>query len=361
MNRYTYYFGDTLTGQILGDLPFSDVSLDWTLSGSGTFGGKLKLTDPDVVAQGALDLQEGKHSVYVDRDGVLIWAGIVWEIGYDSSSASITVAAADYWSWFSRRIVRNEIDLVGVRDEAVVDALLVSAFDGGHPANLTYAWEATMPLQGAGVDLLHDPEERKTVAEMVEARASMAAPSGLDFRLDTYWHTDLTPKVQLVLGRPRLGRAVEYTGALFDLPGNLTKYNRAGSGGSLTGRLYLRGSADGADADELLLDTPSAYTGLPRYERAEAVEIADEDDLAPRGNYLYSRRSRVTTVYTFETRADAEPAIHQYRVGDYCRIYIRDARHPGAFTADLRIGAISLSPKDEKVSITPWSDPDAAS
>jgi hypothetical protein len=361
VSRYTYYFGDTLTGQILGDLPFSDVSLEWVLSGSGSFSGKLKLTDPDVVAQGALTLAEGRHSIYVDRDGVLIWSGIVWETSYDSSSASVTVAAADYWSWFSRRLARNDIDLVSARDEDVVAALLTSAFDGANPANLAYSWEAQMPLMNGGVDMLYDSTERKTVAEMIEARTTMAYPSGLDFRLDTYWGSSSLPQVTLVLGRPRLGRTVDSTGAFFDLPGNLTRYSRSGSAATLTGRLYVKGSSDTAGDDEVLLDDSAKYAGMPRYERAESVQADDPDALPGLASNLYARRNLVTAVYTFETRADAEPAIHRYRVGDYVRMSIRDARHPTGYDTTLRIGHITLTPKDEKVSITPWSDPDASS
>lgn len=353
----TFYFGDTLTGQILGDLPLSGVSPEWVLSGSGAITGQLAITDPDVRARGALTLEAGKHSIYVDRDGVLLWAGIIWEIGdYDSATGKLPISAGDYWSFFSRRIPDSDIILTSASEAEILDALLASALSPDAPANLSVV-TTQVALGTPDISYSYLASERKTVAALVEARAEMSP--GVDFRVDTYWDEDRNPQVRVVFGGPILGRSVDMTGAFFDFPGNVTKYGRRVSAASLAGRLHIAGSSDSETPLTQTFDTPATYDGYPRYDRADSIEAATSAALTAQGGYLYSRRSRAVVSYTLETRADVEPSIFSYKVGDYCRLYIKDDLHPSGFDQELRIGAISFSPVDQKVSITPWSDPDA--
>ena len=80
MATYTYLAADLRTNAILAELPLQvDGDIGGKLNGYGRLAGKLNLKAKGLAG---LDLPSilkgGRTSVYVDRDGVLVWGGICW-------------------------------------------------------------------------------------------------------------------------------------------------------------------------------------------------------------------------------------------------------------------------------------------
>ena len=100
-DTYTLYVGDLLTGVILGAAPLNGAKYGSVINGAGAFNGTLLLSDPLVQQAGLagyLAGNEGKATVFVDRNGVLEWGGILWTTRYQSSTKQLAVGASSFWS-----------------------------------------------------------------------------------------------------------------------------------------------------------------------------------------------------------------------------------------------------------------------
>jgi hypothetical protein len=103
--RYRYYTADLVTNTIIGELSLEDVNYERSLKAPGSFDGKITITDQT----NSLDLYNatmpGKTAIYVVRDGVCAWGGIIWGRTYDMVSRSLTFSASEFTSYLNHRIV----------------------------------------------------------------------------------------------------------------------------------------------------------------------------------------------------------------------------------------------------------------
>src|SRR5688500_1705490 len=80
---YTYLIADLRGGAILDELPLSGVSFDKKLNDAGSLRAQLQVLDPVIRSRGPRLLTEpGRTAIYVDRDGTLLWGGIIWTSRY---------------------------------------------------------------------------------------------------------------------------------------------------------------------------------------------------------------------------------------------------------------------------------------
>jgi hypothetical protein len=102
---YRYYAVDLLTNTILSEIPFVDVTYGRALSKAGSFSGSI----PIVEANAHLNLYEntmpGKTAIYILRNGVCVWGGIIWSRSYSPTSKELTVDGAEFLSYLYHRMV----------------------------------------------------------------------------------------------------------------------------------------------------------------------------------------------------------------------------------------------------------------
>lgn len=103
--RYKYYTVDILSNNVIGEIPFEDVSYGTALKQAGSFDGKISINDQTT----DLDLYSatlpGKTALFVVRDGVCAWGGIIWGRSYDMVSRSLTISASEFTSYLSHRLI----------------------------------------------------------------------------------------------------------------------------------------------------------------------------------------------------------------------------------------------------------------
>jgi hypothetical protein len=103
--RYSYYTADIVSNKILTQIPFEDVSYERILKGGGSFDGKISISSET----GKLDLYNGtlpgKTALYVVRNDVCVWGGIIWGRTYDMAGRSLSVTAQEFPSYFAHRNV----------------------------------------------------------------------------------------------------------------------------------------------------------------------------------------------------------------------------------------------------------------
>jgi hypothetical protein len=108
--EYRYFTTDLLSNTLLAEIPFTDVSYERALKGAGAFSGKIPIlpkTSSPII--NPLDLYEatmpGKTALYVMRDGICVWGGIIWSRQYNLVSRDLQVSASEFTSYFQHRNV----------------------------------------------------------------------------------------------------------------------------------------------------------------------------------------------------------------------------------------------------------------
>jgi hypothetical protein len=103
--EYRYFLVDLLTNQTISVIPFTDVSYERALSKAGAFSGSIPVID----ATNAYDLYEstmpGKSCVFVLRNGVCVWGGIIWSRQYSPANKKLTIDASEFVSYLYHRVV----------------------------------------------------------------------------------------------------------------------------------------------------------------------------------------------------------------------------------------------------------------
>jgi hypothetical protein len=101
---YRYFTTDLLTNEILAEIPFKDVSWERSIKAAGKFTGKIEVieeTKPYNLYETTLP---GKTGLYVMRDGVCVWGGLIWSRNYDIVSRTMQVDAAEFTSYLFHRV-----------------------------------------------------------------------------------------------------------------------------------------------------------------------------------------------------------------------------------------------------------------
>ena len=101
--EYRYFTTNLLTNDILAEIPFKGVSFERALNSAGSFSG----TIPVLPINAGMDLYNstmpGKTGLYVVRDGVCIWGGIVWSRNYNVIERMLSVSASEFTSYLYHR------------------------------------------------------------------------------------------------------------------------------------------------------------------------------------------------------------------------------------------------------------------
>jgi hypothetical protein len=103
--EYRYYAVDIITNNVLGEIPFTDVTYQRALSKAGSFSGSVPL----IAATADFNLYEntmpGKTAIYILRNGVCVWGGIIWSRSYSPQNKILTVDGAEFISYLYHRAV----------------------------------------------------------------------------------------------------------------------------------------------------------------------------------------------------------------------------------------------------------------
>lgn len=107
--EYRYFLTDLLSNQIISEVPFKGVSYERANRRAGSFSGSI----PFIEATKGLDLYEatmpGRTGLYVMRNGVCVWGGIIWTRSYDVASRTLEVNGSEFMSYFYRRQIWQTI------------------------------------------------------------------------------------------------------------------------------------------------------------------------------------------------------------------------------------------------------------
>ena len=102
---YRYFVCDLQTNNLLAELPFRSVTFSRSLGEAGTFTGDLPVVEATYNYSIYENTLPGKTALYVVRNGVCVWGGIIWGRTYSLIDKIVSITAAEFQSYFSHRVV----------------------------------------------------------------------------------------------------------------------------------------------------------------------------------------------------------------------------------------------------------------
>jgi hypothetical protein len=150
--EYRYFLTDLLSNDVISEVPFKGVSYERANRRAGAFSGSI----PFIESTKGLNLYEstmpGRTGIYIMRNDVCVWGGIIWSRSYDAVSQTLSVNGAEFMSYFYHRNIWQTIqygsDFIGVSTFAVVSGVgtIVTEFPQGFAVGQKIAVSFTNPI-----------------------------------------------------------------------------------------------------------------------------------------------------------------------------------------------------------------------
>jgi hypothetical protein len=150
--EYRYFLTDLLSNDIISEVPFKGVSFERANRRAGSFSGSI----PFIEATKGLNLYEatmpGRTGIYIMRNGVCVWGGIIWSRTYDVANRTMEVQGGEFMSYFYHRNIWQTIqygsNFIGVAGFSVASgtATITTEFPHGFAVNQKVKITFTNPI-----------------------------------------------------------------------------------------------------------------------------------------------------------------------------------------------------------------------
>jgi hypothetical protein len=350
MPQYRYYFEDLSTGLLLDELPgLYGTYMTANLSSPGEMTASIRMDTPYRTVTNILEsTMPGRTKIWVERDSVLIWGGILWARTYQSDGRSMQFNARTFDSYLGKDY--NDVDVT---------------IGPGYKVDITRDFFVRAFTQGAGApsDCLEFfpviGNEHTHWDDMVKEYVR----GGVEYRILYYKNSVGKRCAKVQFGRwdrdnsstyRMLG--VPYTEGtprqLFQYPGDISKYFWPESAADAANELAGIGKADGATTPRAVVSNPSSIqAGYPRLrKRFTFSETESEDVLTQTLNSMRDTLAPPRTDPTFALVLQSGTVDGQFgnwALGDYFDYVIADPyRFPSARRGSTRITGWALKPGD---------------
>jgi hypothetical protein len=367
--QYRYLFADLITNDILAELPLTRVSFTQVLNTPGSFSGTILGSDANELGYDITGSTiPARTAIYVDRDGVLIWGGIIWVRTWDSDSQHFSFSAREFGSYYERRRITGDfmdgdqaIAYVN-QDQLFVaqDLMTLAASIPGGDIGIVIPNNAS----GILVDRVYYDYEFKDVWGAIKDLSNQ--DDGFDFNIDVAYDTNLEPRKYAHTDYPYRGTpyvSTSPTALVFEFPGNIVTYEWPDDGSVTANTMYGIGpnSNEAKIRETAVSPLNQIANGWPLLE--DTVSYTDQYDptllFQQTLSEVTARQNPVVTTKVV-IPAYAAPVLGSYKTGDECLLRITDDRFPNngsgyGYAAVKRIAAISVEPGEdgpERVTLT---------
>ncbi|MFJ5802672.1 hypothetical protein [Streptomyces decoyicus] len=371
MHTYTFLFCDLRTDAVLAELPLREVRYSTELNGIGTLSAVVPYNEDTIPLDPDTATRQDRTALYVDRDGVIVWAGIVWT--RDLAEGGKAIQCAEFLSYYQRRTVKTT---VATDTTLITDTDYVPDGQRLYPDQRYLVWSLlryanVQPYGDIGISVSNIALEAGTGINRVAAyygyerpviydaiAALAAADDGFDFGCEVFWTQPANnePPERVKRARvwyPRRGRqSAAESGLVFSnggpepsildygWPENGTEFatevSALGAGNGEAKLTSVQQSADLLAAGYPLIEAVTTYADVLEQSRLDANARAD-----------VSARAQADVQPSFEVIPDADPVYGAYQVGDVALFVIApDDRTPAGRQAELRILSIETTVSD---------------
>lgn len=350
---YRYLFVDLPTNTIIAELPLTGVGFTQQLNQAGTFSGHLLLSGLNAAAFN-IDASTipGKCGIYVDRNGILVWGGVIWGRTYNSTEQTLSFTAREWISYFERRRITTTTNFSNT-DQLVIAKTLIEDAQNEPYGDIGILYNtAGQTSSGVLVDRVYYDYELKTVFNAIQDLSRQ--DDGFDFDIDIEYDgiTGLPTKAFNTY-YPRSGtpyNASDPEAVVFQFPaGNVVEYEYPEDGSIAANTIYALGA--GSNEGKLVStaqNTAFLLDGWPLLEdQANYSDITDQTVLDELAAAQVIAVSYPPTTIKMVVPPYVVPEYGTYEVGDDARVMIYDNRFPEGLDAIYRIVGISVQPGED--------------
>jgi hypothetical protein len=335
---WSFAVADLASGIILADLPFDDIDYSTPLNDSGDFGASLFMDSRIAARHNIADLtQPARRCFYAFRDDVPMYGGIIWSSTYDSSTQTVSIGGADWWSYFDARKILPSLASLdpGLTTEV---ALLVTDYDNEDQNDIARGLvmlaqshtggdigvELDATLSGLfhdktwyGYDLADVGEALRQLTGIIDGpdirfivAADSAAPGGVARRM--------------VIGEPWLGQqGAEH---VWEYGRNLARYTWPRNGASMATRAFALGEGMEEGLKIAWSEDQTPYdVGFPLLEReASYSTVRIDSTLISHADADQAAARQPIVLPTLTPQTGVAPHLGDYSTGDDGRLIIQD-------------------------------------
>lgn len=353
MATYRYLLGDLLTNTINLELSLFGVTYGRRLNKAGnatfsiTLGNKGTAGTPGDVGYSNSDIlnatQPGRSVLWIERDGALVWGGIVWSRTYDSQASVLTYTAQSFESYLYFQILEIKKSYVG-QDQRAILVDLINYMQTKPYANIGIITPTTYGPSAAIVRTVDFFSYIGwTVGRAIEYLTQYNL--GFDYTIDVAYDNAGVPQKYLNVDN-KLGASQIITSLAFDYPGNVKAYFYPESASNAATSMLGFGGGTGASMTrtkyiiQSLLD--AGYPDLQQsYDNTNVFSLATLVNQTKAAGDLAAVPVIVPTIEIFP---DQNPAFGSYGLGDYFRMHVEDLRFPGGQDVLARIIGWDVTP-----------------
>ena len=342
MATYRYFLCDLMSNTLIQELPLESVTFSRRLSGSSNFQGFFGLDREGFDNATILEATTpGRTCLYIDRDGVLVWGGIIWNRTWAEQSKSIQITGQTFDSYFAKADIETTLNYQNV-DQRNIIIQLIRKMQEKSSRNMRIITPPLYPTKIVQAARYND-YECWTYAKAIEFL--MSNTDSPDYTVDVRYGVTGAFERVLVIDNV-LGAPVDTTSILFNYPGNVKNFwfpeNCARSANTIKGI----GAGEGSGMWRAVsTNAAQISTGYPEFvEFFTDKAIMDDKVLKSRTDSELIRLLPPVTVPTFEINSELEPQFGTYNLGDYARISVESSRFPDSKTFTSRIIGWDVTP-----------------
>jgi len=248
---------------------------------------------------------DGRTSIYVLRDGIFEWGGVMWGLQADLESGTMLISASGFLSYFDRRLINADVSYASV-EQADILASLVAAAEAETGGSIGVASQTV--ATGTLRDRNYLASDLKTVGDAMRNLSRVGG--GIDFYIDAAWDGSIIQKT-LRSSFPQTGRV---TGAVIDLDANVAGGNVSINGSKVITRSTATGDGSAANAVAANLALEAA---VPRAEGVEAhPSVSEAATLAGHAARMLGRGVAELKILTLVMQDGVEPVVGSLLMGD---------------------------------------------
>lgn len=325
---------EAVSGELLGELPIIAVESSEALNGGGRFSATMPLDDVDT-------LTTGSTVVYLDRDGVILSAGVVWTASADYGAGTLTIGGEGLGSYYRKRLITFSTTYSGIEQTTIVDNVLVNTESSGAGIGVAAVPVAT----GVTRDRTVNAGDAKPVLEFIEQLGAVA--NGFDTRWRARWDAG-TPVRELLFDYPATGRQ---TDLVFEVGVNCAVLEYSEDAVDMANYVLGLGAGEGNDKLRRVQSSPVAGTATPRFDTSISyLDVTEADTLDGHVARRLLRGLHPVRRVRLQLVPDTEPALGAFDVGD--RVYVRAQRGWMNVADVFRVVEISYAYSDQGEAVT---------
>lgn len=358
---YSYTIHDLKTNIQICEIPFTGVKYSKRLNDSGAFtgtvtlgpGAKARIADPYDVTMPA------RRCLYVWRDGVPQWGGIIWTRKYDSTTKQIQVGAGDWWSYFDHRKVLTVLTLpVNPTFTVAQGVLTYTAVEQNQIARNLIAQAALHT--GGDIGIVLDTStslnprtanyrgyEMQDVGQALRQLAGLIDGPDMIFEVSRNLDSQGRPERLFLQGTPHMGQ--QGSPWVWEYGGNLAAYEWPSDGTRFASRAFAAGEGTVEGTPIAVSEDATLYGSWPLMEVETAyTTVSDPNTLQDHADADQQVATRPVVLAKCTVRGNMDPVVGAWGMGDDARVVIKDDFHVNGVDSSMRIVAAEITPPQQQ-------------